>query len=170
MGLNLRRLLTIAACVIAVVLPSAAAFADGAHDHTQFGHDITIGPGEEASDVTCFGCSVHVRGKVDGDVTTFGGGLVLEEGGEVGGDVTSFGGNIRLDKGATAGGGVTVFGGRLHRDPEASIEGDVTSFSGGFWLALIFGLPLVFLAGLVLLVVWIVRRLTRPTMPVPARV
>lgn len=166
---NLHLFLQILAGLILVLALPSASFAD-AHDETQFGHDVTIATGQGASEVTCFGCSVHVRGKVDGDVTTFGGGVVIEQEAEVGGDVTTFGGNIRLDKGAKAGGGVTVFGGRIHRDPEASIGGDVTSFTGGFWLVLIFGLPLVALAGLVFLIVWLVRRLTRPSMPVPARV
>ena len=42
----------------------AAAFADGSRDRTQFGRNISIAPGEEASDVTCFGCSIRVRGHV----------------------------------------------------------------------------------------------------------
>jgi hypothetical protein len=147
---------------------SAAAFADGSHDRTQFGHDITVGPGEEVSEVTCFGCSVRVRGRVAGDVTTFGGGVVLEDQGQVGGDLTSFGGNLRLEKEANIGGDVTVFGGRIHRDDSAKIGGDVSTFSGTFWLLLIFGLPFVILGAFIALIVWIVRMLTRPEAPVPA--
>ncbi len=73
-------------------------FADGDRDRTQFGHRITIGPGEEVSDVTCFGCSVHVRGHVAGDVTTFGGSVVVEDQGQIDGDLTTFDGDLRLDK------------------------------------------------------------------------
>ena len=147
---------------------SAAALADGSHDRTQFGHDVTVGPGEEVSEVTCFGCSVRVRGRVAGDVTTFGGGIVVEDQGQIGGDLTSFGGNLRLEKEANIGGDVTLFGGRIHRDDSAKIGGDVSTFSGTFWLLLIFGLPFVILGAFIALIVWIVRMVTRHETPVPA--
>ncbi len=158
--------LTIAVAFLAALSP--AAYADASHDRTQFGHDITIDAGEQATDVTCFGCSVRVRGKVLTDVTTFGGGVIVEEGGQVGSDLTSFGGNVRLDKDTKVSGGVTVFGGRIHRDPEASVSGDVTVFAGGFWIALIFGLPLVLFGAFLALIIWVVRRFTRPSVPVTA--
>ncbi len=148
---------------------SSAAFADGSRDRTQFGHDISIAPGEEVSDVTCFACSVRVRGHVAGDVTTFGGGVVVEDDGQVAGDMTSFGGDVRLDKGVKIAGDVTVFGGRLRRDSEAVVNGDVTNFSGTGWLFLVFGLPLVILGALLALIIWLVRRMIRrPAMPVAA--
>lgn len=146
---------------------SCTAFADGSHDRTQFGHNITVGPGEEAAEVTCFGCSVRVRGHVASDVTTFFGSVVIEDAGQVGGDTTVFGGNIRLDKGASVN-DVTVFGGELHRDAQAAVAGDVTSFSGAGWLLLIFGLPLVLLGALIALIVWLVRMAIRPRVPVTA--
>jgi hypothetical protein len=165
MGFRHSLLIRLSFC--ALLLAAGAAFANDPHDRTQFGHDITIGPEEQASDVTCFGCSVRVRGKVQTDVTTFGGGIAVEDQGEIGGDTTSFGGNVRLDKGARVS-SITVFGGRIHRDPEATVNGDVTNFSGSIWLFLIFGLPFVFLGALIALIVWLVRRFTRPTMPVAA--
>lgn len=150
---------------------AASAMAQGSHDRTQFGHEITIGADESASEATCFGCSVHIRGRVDGDVTTFGGSIVIERDGSVGGDTTTFGGNVRLDGGAKVK-AVTVFGGRVHRDPGAEVDGDVTNFAGGpaLWLFLIFGMPFVLLGALIALIVWLVRRFTRPTVPVAARV
>ena len=147
---------------------SVAAFADSSHERTQFGHNVTVGPEEEVSEVTCFGCSVRVRGRVAGDVTTFGGGIVVEDQGQVGGDLTSFGGNLRLEKEAAIGGDVTIFGGRIHRDDSAKIGGDISTFSGTFWLLLIFGLPFVILGAFVALIVWIVRMLARHEAPVPA--
>ena len=151
--------------VSALCLP---AFADGTGDRTQFGHDITIGTGEEVTEVTCFGCSVRIRGKVTSDVTTFGGNIVVEDGGEVGSDLTSFGGNVHLSSGAKADAGVTVFGGRLQRDPNASIAGDVTTFSGFGWLLLIFVLPLVVLGAIVALIIWLIRLILRPGVPATA--
>lgn len=154
-------------CLLAVAAFCLPAFADGSHDRTQFGHDVFVGPDEQVSDVTCFGCSVHVRGHVDGDVTTFGGAIVVEEFGEVGGDSTSFGGDVRLDKDAKVQ-AITVFGGRVRRDPQASVEGDVTTFTGSYWLFLIFGLPFLILGAFIALIIWLIRRLTRPPMPVAA--
>lgn len=146
---------------------SASAFANSPHDRTQFGHDILVGPGEELTEVTCFGCNVRIRGKIQGDATTFGGNIVVEDQGEVGGDTTTFAGDVRLDKGAKIG-GLTVFAGRVHRDPAATVDGDVTTFSGSVWLVVLFGLPLVLLGGFIALLVWLIRRLTRPAVPLAA--
>jgi hypothetical protein len=154
------------ACVLAT-----SAVAQGSHDRTQFGHDITIGADESASEATCFGCSVHIRGRVDGDVTTFGGSIIVEQDASVGGDTTSFGGDVRLG-GGTKVKDVSVFGGRVRRDPGAEVEGDVTTFAGGagLWLFLIFGLPVVLLGAVIALIVWLIRRFTRRSVPVAARV
>ncbi len=155
-------------CFVIAGALSSAAFADGARDRTQFGRNITIAAGDEASDVTCFGCSVRVRGHVMGDVTTFGGSIVVEDDGQIGGDTTSFGGDVRLDKGVKVAGDVAVFGGHLRRDAAAVVSGDVTSFSGTGWMLLVFGLPLVMLGAFVAFVIWLVRRLMRPAIPVAA--
>ena len=149
----------------------APALAQGSRDRTQFGHDITVSSDETATEVTCFGCSVRIRGHVDSDVTTFGGSVLIESDGSVGGDTTTFGGDVRLDAGAKVK-DVSVFGGRVRRDPEAKVEGDVTNFAGGaaLWLFVVFGLPFVLLGGLVALIIWLVRKYSRPSVPVAARV
>jgi hypothetical protein len=147
---------------------SSAAFAEGPREYTQFGRDVTIASGEEASDVTCFGCSVHIRGRVLGDVTVFAGRVTIEEQGQVNGDATVFGSGIRLENGAKVGGEVTVFGGDIHRDPAASIGGDITDFRGTIWIFVIFGLPLVILGAFIALIVWMIRRLTRSSVPATA--
>lgn len=156
--------------LIGVLLLSVGvcAVAETSHERTQFGHNITVGPGEEVSQVTCFGCSVRVRGHVAGDVTTFGGGVVVEDQGQIGGDLTSFGGSLRLEKEAEIGGDVTVFGGRIRRDESAKIGGDVATFTGTFWLLLIFGLPFVILGAFIALVVWIIRMVMHRQAPLPA--
>ena len=159
------------ALVAAIVAP---AYADGSrqsHDRTQFGHEIVVGADEKASDVTCFSCSVRIRGQVAGDVTTFGGTVVVEQDGEITGDTTVFGGDLRLDSGANVQ-EVTVFGGKVRRDSSASIHGDVTTFGGGaaLWLFLVFGLPFVVLGALIALIVWLIRKFSRPAVPIAARV
>ncbi len=159
-------LLRVSACVFLLVALFGLAFAEGG-ERTQVGHDITIGPNEEVSEATCFGCSVRVRGHVTTDVTVFGGNIVVEEQGQIG-EATVFGGGVRLEKEARVGGDVTVFGGQLRFDPSASVGGDVTNFAGSIWLFLIFGLPLAILGGIIALIVWIVRRLMQPSVPATA--
>jgi hypothetical protein len=149
-------------------LSSVAALADGGHDRTQFGSDINIGPNDEAGDVTCFFCSVRVHGHTNGDVTVFFGSIVVEDQAEVSGDVTDFGSGIRLSREAKVDGDVTTFGGQVRHDSAASIGGEITTFSGSIWLFLIFGLPLVVFGAFVALIVWGVRKLTRPSLPVTA--
>lgn len=164
--MTLKRVVALAAFLMMWLVPAAAsAAAQSAHDRTQFGHDISIGPDEEVTEATCFGCSIRVRGRVRGDVTTFGGNITVEDQANVGGDTTSFGGSVHLEKGAKVS-AITIFAGRLHRDPAATVNGDVTTFTGSVWLFVIFGLPFLMLAGLIALIVWLVRRLTRA--PVPA--
>lgn len=166
--MNYRPYLSRLLCLLFCASITTLAFADGQHDRTQLGHNIVIGPDEEVSDATCFGCSIRVRGHVEGDVTTFGGSIVVESQGQIGGDTTAFGGEIRLDKSANVGGDVTVFGGRLRRDPAATVGGDVTNMGGPGWIVLIFLFPLIFLGLFIALIVWIVRRLLRPATPLTA--
>lgn len=147
----------------------AAAFADGSHDRTQVGRNITIRADEDAEDVTCFGCNVRVRGHVSSDVTTFGGSVVVEDQGEVDGDLTTFGGNVFLDKGVKVGGDLTVFGGHIRRDPAASVGGDVTSVGGGLgWVILIAMIPFIVFGAFIALIVLLIRRLLRPSLMAPA--
>jgi hypothetical protein len=169
MNFRLPRLrMTILSLLILLGCSGAAFSDDNAHDRTQFGSDINVGPNDTTGEITCFGCSVRVRGHVTGDVTVFAGSVVVEDGGEVAGDLTDFGSGVRLAKDAKVDGDVTVFGGPVRRDATASIGGDVTNFSGGIWMFLIFGLPLVIFGAIIALIVWVIRRLTRPSLPVTA--
>ena len=166
--MSFARLLSTAVISAALMVGlSGVASAEAPHDRTQFGRDISVAPGEEVSEVTCFACSVRIRGKVKTDVTTFGGNIVVEDQGDISGDTTAFGGDVHLDQGAKVS-AVTVFGGRLYRDPTTSVNGDITTFTGTVWLFLIFVLPFIMLGAFIALIVWIVRRLMRPAVAVPA--
>jgi hypothetical protein len=147
---------------------SPAAFAKDNPSYTQLGRNINVGSNDQVGDLTCFGCSIHIRGEVAGDVTTFGGSVTVEDQAQVAGDVSIFGGDARLDRGVKVSGDVSVFGGQIHRDPQAAISGDVTSFGGHGWLLPILVTPIVLLGLLVALVVWIVQRARRPSLPARA--
>lgn len=166
---NIRLSPRLSACLLFVIAFTAASFAGGSQDRTQTGHNISIGPGEEASEATCFGCSIRVRGHVAGDVTALGGSIVIEDQGQVDGDATAIGGGIRLDRGVTVHGDVTAIGGRIHRDPAATVGGDVNNMGGPGWIALLVLvglLPFVFFGLFVALIVWLIRRLLRPAAPI----
>jgi hypothetical protein len=164
----IRRFRLLSLCLLFGACASTAAFANASGDRTQFGHDISVGPGEQVSDVTCFGCSVRIRGQVNGDVTTFGGNIVVEDEGQIGGDATTLGGGVRLDGKAAVRGDLTVFGGRVRRDPSASVGGEVTNFGAVISLLLIVVIPLFLLGGIIAFIIWIVRRATRPSLPAAA--
>ena len=156
------------ATLLFCVAGSTLGFAAGNRDRTQTGQNITVGPTEETGELTCFGCSIRVRGHVLGDATAFGGSIILEDQGQIDGDATVFAGSIRLDKEAKIRGDVAAFGGRVHRDPTATIGGDTANFGGPLWIFLIFLLPLALLGAFVALLIWIVRRLMRPSVPIAA--
>ena len=156
----------VAASFIVLIL-STVAFAKTNPDRTQFGHNISVGPNEAVSDVTCIGCSIRIRGQVSGDVTTVGGSIFIEDQGQVAGGVTAVAGNARLDKEVKVAGDVTVVGGELRRDPQASVAGDVTNVGGRGWIIPILLIPFVLLGLLIAFVVWIIQRLSRPA-AVPA--
>lgn len=155
-------------CFVCVAFLSAAGFADRSRERTEVGHNISIGADEEVTEATCFGCSIRVKGHVSGDITTFGGSIVIEENGRVDGDATTFAGTIRLEKDIQVNGDVTVFGGRLRRDPAARVGGDIGNFGGFGWILLIFVLPLGLFAGFIVFLVWLIRRLFRPALPASA--
>jgi len=159
------------ACLSGILLClalSGTAFAKDNSSYTQVGRNINIGPDQQVGELTCFGCSIRVRGQVSGDITTFGGSITLENQAQVAGDVTSFGGDLRLDQGVRVAGGATVFGGQIRRDPQATVAGDVTSFGGHGWALLILLTPLVGVGLFVALVIWLIQRVRRPSVPVRA--
>ena len=148
-------------CVIFVL--ASLTWAKGNPDITQFGHDIRVEPGQKVGDVTCFNCSIYVRGEATSDLTAFHGDILIGENAVVAGDVTDFLGDARLANGAKISGGVTVFGGMLHRQPGAMVSGDVTTFENKFLVFLMLLSPLVVLGAIVALIVWVVQRNRRRT-------
>ena len=151
------RFATVAAVV---VLASAYTFAANA-DRFQTNHDIHLDASDKAQDVTCFNCSIFVRGEVSGDVTTIGGNIILEDGAQVHGDTTSIVGDIRLGANTRTGQDVTAVVGSVRRDPGSQVTGDVTAIEGRGWLILVVVLPLVVVGAVLALVGWLVFWLVR---------
>src|SRR5580658_484674 len=162
------RLYPLLACLLVCLALSTSAFGSSNPDRTSWGHNISVGPNEEVGDLTCFGCSIRVRGQVAGDVTAFFGDIVIEDQAQVAGDVTAFGTTVRLDQGVKVAGDVTVLGGEIRRSPEASVRGDVTTMGGRGWIIPILLTPFVLLGLLIAFVVWLVRRRRQPLAPAAA--
>jgi len=151
-------------CLTAACALSSPAMASSSPGRFQMNHDIHIEAGDKIADVTCFHCSIYVRGSVSGDATSIGGNVVLYQGAQVAGDVTSLFGDVRVENGAMLAGDLTALGGTVRRDPQASVAGDIASLSGLAGLALIVILPLVVLGGFIALIVWLIQR-NRRLMP-----
>ena len=151
-----------------VIFTSSLAFGDQDNERTEWRHDIHLGASEQSSDLTCFGCSIYVEGKAAGDVTAFGGRVVVADQAEIAGDVTALIGDIRLEGAAKIAGDVTALGGSVHRSADAQVAGDVTSKEGSGWLLGLLIVPLFLLGVVIAFVVWLVQRSRRPA-PAPGR-
>lgn len=149
----------------------AIALAQQPGDEVGYGRTITVPAGETHGDITCFDCTVYVRGTVAGDVAVFGGQAVIE--GTITGDVAVFWGDIRLGDGAHIGGDADALGGSVKRSPTAAVKGDAVSFGRGTFMAgSILGLAIT--AALVFLFIWLLiwlfrRNRTVPMQPVAQR-
>jgi predicted acyltransferase (DUF342 family) len=141
----------------AVVSLSLPAFAKSGNDRASVGDDITISEGETAGDVACAFCSVHVHGEVTGDVAVAFGDITVDPGKSIGGDVAMLGGNLNLGAGSWVKGDVAIAAGDVMTGDGAMIHGSRAVAPSKIWLILPFA-PLLILAGLIWLIVWVVRR------------
>ena len=150
------RSLLLAAVVL--MLAGTPAFArSGGDDRVSVGSDITVSDGESAGDIACAFCTVRVHGEVRGDIATFLGSIKVDEGRNISGDVASLGGDLELGQDASIGGDVAIAAGEVKLGSGAAIRGQQTILPGRMWLLLPFA-PFLILAGLIWLVVYIVRR------------
>jgi hypothetical protein len=148
--------------VLLLVCVVPYAIAKNTSEYTQFGHDIRIGANQKTNDLTCINCSIYVHGQVAGDITAIHGNVVIDGDASVAGDVTAVLGGVRVEKGTKIAGDLTAVGGKVSRQPEATVAGDVTSLEGQSWFWLILGFPVVLVAAIIALIVWLVQRSKAP--------
>jgi len=127
------------------------------NDRVSFGSDITVDAEQKAGDIACAFCSVHLHGDVTGDVAVFMGNVTIDQDRTVSGDVAVLGGDVSVADNAVIGGDLALAAGDLKISPDGTIHGDRVVFPGRFWLVLPFA-PLLILAGVIWLIVWLVRR------------
>lgn len=148
------RAILMALLVLIMVSPSLALTNDGG-DRVQFFQAITIGPDERVGDVVCIFCSIRMAGSCGDTVAIFGNILVD---GAVSGDAVSVGGGIKLGEDANVNGDTVAIGQGVYRHPNAVVKGEVVSQAGpAIFLGLIV-IPLLPIALVAALVVWLVRR------------
>jgi hypothetical protein len=103
---------------------------------TVVGSHVHVAEDEVVDEVTVFGGSATIDGKVDGEVVVLGGSLRIN--GEVERDATVIGGSIRLGPDAVVGGDATAVGGSVHREPGARVDGRIeearSGWGGPWWL------------------------------------
>ena len=131
----MRRLFLAAALLMPAV---SLGFANSAQDRVGVGTDIVIADGETAGDIACAFCTVRVHGDVRGDIATFLGTVTVDADRNIAGDVAIAAGETKMATGA-------------------AIRGEETVLPGRIWLLLPFA-PLLILAGVIWLVVYVIRR------------
>lgn len=142
---------------VALLLIASAPFARADQDRASFGSDISIAEGQNAGDIACAFCSVHIHGDVKGDVAVFMGSVTVDSTHSISGDVAILGGDLNLAGESEVGGDLAILAGNANVDSTATIRGDRTVLPGRFWLLLPFA-PLLILIGIIWLIVYLVRR------------
>jgi hypothetical protein len=148
---------SLGAASLLLLLTMPAFSESSSNDHASFGNDITVNEGENAADIACAFCSVHVHGDVKGDVAVLFGSVFVDSGHSISGDVAILGGDMTLGDDSQVGGDVAIAAGDLNQAPNATVRGDRSVFPGRLWLLLPFA-PLILLIGIIWLIVYVVRR------------
>ncbi|MBX6360125.1 hypothetical protein [Pseudacidobacterium ailaaui] len=139
-------------CIVLLCVCSFVPRAYASSSRVSFFHDIKVSAAEETDDLVCFFCTVHADGKINGDVVSFFGGVLLNNT-EASGDVVSFFGPVKLNGDAHIGGDCVVFGAPLDRSDDASINGDSVQLP-----LVIFVLPVIILVLILYGLVALIRR------------
>lgn len=142
---------------VALLLVASTPFARADQDRVSVGNNITVDEGQNAGDLVCIFCSVHVHGDVKGDVVVLLGSVTVDPTHAISGDLVILGGDLGLADEAEVGGDVAVMAGNANLASTAVIHGDRSIFPGRFWLVLPFA-PLLILIGIIWLIVHMVRR------------
>ena len=150
----LRRTHFLVPALLFMLATAPAVHAGGSGARVQLGRSIVVEENEEAGDVVCIGCSIHMMGTC-GDIVAVGGSITID--GTVKGDAVVVGGGIHLDENASISGDVVTVGGGLSRHPNAIVKGEITSQSGTLVFLGLFLVPLIPVVLIVALIVWLVK-------------
>ena len=146
-----------ATLLTALALPAYAKGSHGGNDRASFGSPIEVPEGESVADIACAFCSVHIRGEVTGDVAVFMGSVTLEPGHSIAGDTAIAAGDLNLGEGSTVNGDVAIVGGNANLAEGAGIHGSRAIIPPPLGTLILLS-PFLFLAGIIWLIVYLVRR------------
>lgn len=158
----MRRILIafLALFLIAAAVPRAHADND---DRVSFFHSINVAEGEEAHDLVCIFCSIHIDGAVHGDTVAIMGSI--RSNGPMDGDAVSILGNINLGQDAHVNGDCVAVLGSVRHFTNSQIGHELVQIP--FAVILI---PILFFIGIVYLIRSLVWRARTPyPMPPPPR-
>jgi cytoskeletal protein CcmA (bactofilin family) len=144
----------------AALLLTLPAFARGSHgdnDRASFGSPIVVPEGQSVADVACAFCSVHIRGEVTGDVAVFMGSVSVEPGHSIAGDAAIAAGDLNLGEGSMVNGDVAIVGGDAKLAEGAMIHGSRSIIPPPLGTLILLS-PLLILAGIIWLIVYLIRR------------
>jgi hypothetical protein len=133
------------------------AFAKSDNDRVSIGSDITVAEDQNAGDIVCIFCSIHVRGDVSGDTVALLGSLSVDSDRKINGDAVVIGGDLNMAESAQIGGDVSVVAGDANLASGASIHGSQSILPGRLWLLVPFA-PFLILIGIIWLIIHFVRR------------
>lgn len=106
---------------------AVCAFAGSAiAEENSYFRTVTVEPGVRSESINCIGCSVIVKGDLDGEIVTIGGDVTVF--GKVRKDIVAVGGRVRLMSAAEADADVVAIGGMVENEGAvAGPHGDFTS-------------------------------------------
>src|SRR5438128_1077219 len=112
-------------CLIRFVLIAIAVLPLSARnvvaEENSYLHSVTIEQGVHQGSINCFGCSVVVKGDLDGEIVTIGGDVTVF--GRARRDIVAVGGEIHLKNGAEADAGVVAIGGGILTEAVVTARG-----------------------------------------------
>ena len=163
----MRRHLQLAGGAVLFTLLLAAPLRMQALKHSHGGSDddnqitifstIEVSEDHPADDIVCAFCSVRVRGDVHGDIAVMFATVDVDEGRTISGDVAALFSTLRLGENSRIGGDLASALGRTDLAPGASIGGERAVMGSGLGIAIVVA-PLLIVAGVIWLLVWVVRR------------
>jgi hypothetical protein len=161
--MSLRRILL--PCLLGAFLALAAPARADNGDAVHFGSSIHINADSPIHDAVCFFCSIHVEGKVTGDIVVFFGDVHLNgdaqhdvvsifgnvnaaDNSSIDDDLVSIFGSIRLGENVAIGKDMVALFGYLHAPASVRVGGDRVEQSG--WIV---GIPVLVLLLIVIVIV-----------------
>ncbi len=151
--------LLLALVCVALPLKAYARHGEAGQDRVGAFSTIVVLEDQPAADVACIFCTVRVDGDVHGDVAVMFSTVEVSDGRTISGDVATLFSTLTLGEGARITGDLATVFGTANLADSAHVGGDTAMLASGLVLSLLLA-PLLILAGLIWLLVWVVRRMS----------